>query len=194
MATTWTPDATDLYYADVYNQERVNNEVTGFDIYAAQVADKFDFNKAYLEEAANLLKNNGLSAEQNANVKAVYSSAKYSGNEKLGKVMDFVFKYGKSALEILVGLNIIKTGSTQKAITPDSVDTEAFDNYVQSAKTKVVNQEKVPVSTPTNSTYFGIDFSSPIVWIIIVAIVILIFSLKSSSPQAVYLPQQTAKR
>ena len=195
MATTWTPDATDLYYASLYDKE-VNTGLTGLEIYTAQVNEGFDFNNSFIEEASKLANvNNGLSEQQNANIKANYNSAKLTGNDKLAKVMDYVFKYGEAALKVLVSTGIIKTGSTTKAITPDDVDTQAFDNYVQNTKTKVAEAQNKQTNTPSNSTYFGIDFSSPIVWLIIVAVVILLFSLNGNKqPQQVYLPQPTAKR
>lgn len=157
---------------------------------------KFDFNTAFLNNVSDVTKvDNGLSDLQKANVKANFQSAKLTGDDKLAKVMDYVFKYGGAALKLLVDTGIIKTGSTTKTITPDDVDTQAFDNLTNNSKTKVAEAQNKQTNTPSNSTYFGIDFSSPIVWLIIVAVVILLFSLNGNKqPQQVYLPQPTAKR
>ena len=195
MATTYTPDATDLYYANIYDTE-VKTGLTGLEIQTALYDNGFDFNNSFIEQASKLANvNNGLSEEQKANIKANFESAKLTGNDKLAKVMDYVFKYGAVALKILVDNNIIKTGSTTKTITPDDVDTQAFDNFINNSKAKVAEAQNKQTNTPSNSTYFGIDFSSPIVWLIIVAVVILLFSLNGNKqPQQVYLPQPTARR
>lgn len=190
----WTPDATDLYYINQYNTEQ-STGISGEELYYAQLNNGFDFNSAYLEEAQNLEDiANGLTTDQKYQIKATYDSAKATGNTKLAKIMDEVFKYGKVALEILVGTGIIKTASN---INPGTIDVDAYDQNVALSKQAVANKSTGSTNTPqSNSTYFGIDFSSPIVWLIIIGIVILFFAFNSSSnkPQQVYIPQQPARR
>lgn len=189
----WTPDATDLYFLDVFNTQTKNGK-SGEEIYFEQVDDGFDFNNAFLEDAQKLADYaNGLSTYEKYQIKATYDSAKASGNTKLAKIMDEVFKYGKTALELLVATGVIKTASN---IAPDTVDVDTYDRNVTSAKKAAADKSNETNTPKGNSTYFGIDFSSPIVWLIIIGIVILFFAFNSSSnkPQQVYIPQQQPSR
>lgn len=142
--------------------------------------------------------NNGLTKDQNSQLVATYNSAKSTGDTKLAKIMNDVFTYGKTALDILVVTGVIKN---QNAISQNTVDTKKYqsqeadiDNEI---KNTVGNKNNSTTNTPqSNSTYFGIDFSSPIVWLIIIGIVVLFFAFNSSSskPQQVYIPQQPARK
>lgn len=189
----WTPDATDLFFSKVYDTEQKTG-LSGEQIYYSLLDNGFDFNNAFLEEAQKLADyDNSLTTDQKYQIKATYDSAKATGNTKLAKIMDEVFKYGKTALDILVSTGIIKTASR---ISPDTVDVDAYDQNVALSKQAVANKSTGTNNTPqSNSTYFGIDFSSPIVWLIIIGIVVLIFAFNSSSkPQQVYIPQQPARK
>ena len=137
---------------------------------------------------------NGLTPTQKADIKTTYEAAKVSGDKKLENIMSNVFKYGKAALDILVTTGVIKNANAP--IMTYNIDPSKYDGTVSQVQQKVTSSTgSGSANTPSNSTYFGIDFSSPIVWLIIVAVVILLFSLNGNKqPQQVYLPQPTARR
>lgn len=138
--------------------------------------------------------NNGFTDTQKTDIKTTYEEAKKSGDAKLEKIMGYVFKYGKVALDLLVSTGVIKNANSR--ITKDNVDTDKYDSSVNEIQKTVSSKSTGSTNTPqSNSTYFGIDFSSPIVWLIIIVIVIFFFAFNSSSkPQQVYIPQQQPSR
>lgn len=165
--------------------------------YLGNIIDPFTYNPVSDDGWGNY--KNDLTPTQKLNVKTTYEASKASGDKKLEDIMSKVFKYGKSVIDILVSTGVIKNANAP--ISKENIDTSKYDETVKEVQKKVLSSSGVSSNvlgggiTPQNSTYFGIDFSSPIVWLIIVAVVILIFSLsKSSSPQQVYLPQPTARR
>ncbi len=137
---------------------------------------------------------NGLTNTQKSDIKTTYEAAKTGGDKKLEKIMSNVFKYGKAALDILIGTGVIRNANYP--IRASNIDSSKYDETATQVQQKATSSTSSgSANTPSNSTYFGIDFSSPIVWIIIVAIVVLIFSLNSNKqPQQVYVPQPTARR
>ena len=137
---------------------------------------------------------NGFTDTQKTDIKTTYEEAKKSGDAKLEKIMGYVFKYGKVALDLLVSTGVIKNANSR--ITKDNVDTDKYDGTVNEIQKTVSSKSTGSTNTPqSNSTYFGIDFSSPIVWLIIIGIVVLFFAFNSSSkPQQVYIPQQPARK
>lgn len=122
----------------------------------------------YFDSAlSTILKNvpdSSLDAETVGNVNNAINKSKSIEDTKVGQVLSSVLNYGTKFLNLLYGFKIL---DPSKPISYEGFDQAELDKQL---KAGTLNQlAYTPNSAPaTNSTYFGIDFSKPLNWVLVI--------------------------
>ncbi|MEA5426810.1 hypothetical protein [Arcicella lustrica] len=138
--------------------------------------------------------NSTLDASTVTNIKKTVDDAKANGNTALVNTLNSVLYYGNSFLDLLKKGGVLKDPISPISIS--NIDQAKVEEFVKSGQIQYVIQNKNPITptTPVNSTYFGIDFSKPLTWVIVVLAGWGLYKVFNSSPPTVATVASKAKK
>lgn len=124
------------------------------------------------------------------NVNGAINKAKSLEDTKVGQVLGSILNYGTKFLTLLQGFKIL---SPLEPISYDNIDKAKLDDQWRAGTLNQYAFTPEKYSAPTNSTYFGIDFSKPLNIVLVLLGLYAIYAIitKLSTPAAVANVQQT---
>lgn len=127
-------------------------------------------------------------------VETAKKEAKALNDTKVGKFLNGVLEFGNSFLKLAVGFGLVKNPSMP--ISYENIDKTKLQQVANSGeldRTIVINTPS-PDPPKTNSTYFGIDFSNPLTWVVVAFAIWGLYKLFNQVPVAAQPVYQQAKR
>lgn len=171
-------DYIDDYYANGGSGEFDSTKIDFVDnFYANGGAAAFDWSHP----------NTSLSDDDADNAKDL---SKKNFGKTLGKIADGILKYGNGFASLLTRIGVI-TDPTLK-ISANNVDL----SKAKLALAALAVREKEVIAAlpkdppPPNSTYFGIDFSKPVTWVVVGILLVVAYKLFTLTPQVVAMPKK----
>jgi hypothetical protein len=134
-----------------------------------------------------------LNTETADNVNKAIGEAKSFEDTKVGRILSVVLDKGQSFLTLLKGFGVIKDVS--QPISYGNIDkTKAKVLYDSGQLQQQTDFNITPPPAVNNSTYFGVDFSKPVTWLVIALLAFLLYKTLNTPPNAPQtIPQQTGK-
>lgn len=127
--------------------------------------------------------NPSLDAKTVESINNTLKDAKAFKDTQVGKVLYTILAVGERVIDDLIKIKGLKDPTAP--ISYENIDKVALEKALKEGKLK--QTVYYPESqAPVNSTYFGIDFSKPLTWIIVLLAVWGLYKLFNSSP-----PMQT---
>lgn len=173
-------DSVDEYYANGGSGTFDSTKVDFVDdFYANGGATNFDWSNP----------NPSLSEDDATNAQDL---SKKNFGDTLGKIADGILKYGNSFASLLTRIGVIPNPTLQ--ISNNNVDLSKAKLALAAlaVREKQVADKNVTPPPPSNSTYFGIDFSKPTTWIVAFIILFGVYKLYTIQPPIV--AEQTVKK
>jgi hypothetical protein len=99
------------------------------------------------------------------NVNDAINKAKRFEDTKTGQVLSSVLNYGTQFLNLLYGFKILDPA---QPVTYDAINQVELDKQLKAGTLSTYAFTPAPNQAPTNSTYFGIDFSKPLNWVLVI--------------------------
>jgi hypothetical protein len=129
-----------------------------------------------------------LDTDTTENVTNSIKQAKAFEDTKVGRILSTVLEQGQSFLGLLKGFGIIK--NVAEPISYANIDKEKARQMYDSGQLRQQSTYQIePPKTGGNSTYFGIDFSKPVTWIVVFVICLLLYKVFNATPAVE--PQKT---
>ena len=171
-------DYIDDYYANGGSGEFDSTKIDFVDnFYANGGAAAFDWSHP----------NTSLSDDDAENAKDL---RKRNFGETLGKIADGILKYGNGFASLLTRIGVIPDPTLK--ISSNNVDLSkaklALAALAVREKEVAAKMEKDP--PPPNSTYFGIDFSKPVTWVVLGILIVVGYKLFTLTPQVAVTPKK----
>lgn len=135
------------------------------------------------------LDKNTVNAVENAK-----KEAKSLGDTKVGKFLNGVLTYGNDFLKLAMGFKILIDPSSP--VSYKNIDKTKLEEVANTGELDRSFFSKTPNTDPPklNSTYFGIDFSNPLTWVVVAFAIWGLYKLFNQVPVAVQPVFQQAKR
>lgn len=135
------------------------------------------------------LDKNTVNAVENAK-----KEAKSLGDTRVGKFLNGVLTYGNDFLKLAMGFKILIDPSSP--VSYKNIDKTKLEEVANTGELDRSFFSKTPSTDPpkSNSTYFGIDFSNPLTWVVVAFALWGLYKLFNQVPVVAQPVYQQAKR